>query len=264
MPLIELQDVHKSFGERRVLAGVNLRIEEGESLVILGRSGIGKSVTLLIVTGLLAADAGRVMIDGRDVTTLPEKELIRLRRRFSYVFQSGALFDSLSIHENVAFPLEEDRLWSDEEIDRRVSAILDMLALRDMADLMPSEISTGARKRVAIARAIAADPRAILYDEPTTGVDPVIGQLISRTIRDLNRRLGVTSVVITHDLKCARIVADRVAFLDDGVVQFHDTFDAFLQDPAPSLARFREALPHMMRYVAGDLGGGTAAPEPTA
>jgi len=252
MPLIELRDVYKSFGSNKVLKGVNLEIEEGESLIILGRSGIGKSVTLLIVTGLMPPDSGAVFIDGRDITTLPENELIGLRRRFSYVFQSGALFDSLSVFENVAFPFAEDRQISDEAAEEKVMSILQRLGLEKIADLMPGEISSGMKKRVAIARAIAADPRAILYDEPTTGVDTITGKLISRLIRDLNKDLGVTTVVVTHDLKCAQFVADKVAFLHDGQIHFHDTFDAFLASDLKELVRFKRSLPHMMKYIGAE------------
>ncbi|MBN2430046.1 MAG: ATP-binding cassette domain-containing protein [Acidobacteria bacterium] len=252
MSLIELRDVTKSFGDNKVLKGVNLEIEEGESLIILGRSGIGKSVTLLIITGLMPPDSGAVFIDGQDITKLSEIEMIALRRRFSYVFQSGALFDSLSVYENVAFPFAEDRHISDEAAEKKVFSILQLLGLEKIADLMPDEISSGMKKRVAIARAIAADPRAILYDEPTTGVDTITGKLISRLIRKLNKDLGVTTVVVTHDLKCAQFVADKVAFLHDGRIYFHDTFDAFLKSELKELLRFKRSLPHMMKYIGAE------------
>ncbi len=249
MPIIELQDVHKSFGSNHVLRGVNLQVEEGESLVVLGRSGIGKSVSLLIITGLMKPDSGRVLIQGKDITTMSERELIPLRRLFSYVFQSGALFDSLTVSGNVAFPLEEDSRVDEDEAEEKVRSILAMLELEPIADLMPLEISTGMKKRVAIARAIAASPEAILYDEPTTGVDPITGKMISRLIRDLNQKMGMTSVVVTHDLKCARIVADRVAFLHDGRIYFHDTFERFIDSELEELVRFKRSMPYMMRYI---------------
>jgi phospholipid/cholesterol/gamma-HCH transport system ATP-binding protein len=252
MSLIELRDVYKSFGDNKVLRGVNLKIEEGESLIVLGRSGIGKSVTLLIITGLMPPDSGAVYIDGRDITQLPESEMISLRRQFSYVFQSGALFDSLTVFDNVAFPFADDPRVSDEAAEKKVFTILRRLGLEKIADLMPDEISSGMKKRVAIARAIAADPRAILYDEPTTGVDTITGKLISRLIRELNKDLGVTTVVVTHDLKCAQFVADKVAFLHDGIIYFHDTFDAFLQSEKNELVRFKRSMPHMMSYIGAE------------
>jgi phospholipid/cholesterol/gamma-HCH transport system ATP-binding protein len=252
MSLIELRDVYKSFGDNKVLRGVSLKIEEGESLIILGRSGIGKSVTLLIITGLMPPDSGAVYIDGKDITQLPESEMIGLRRKFSYVFQSGALFDSLSVFDNVAFPFADDPHMSDEAAEEKVFSILRRLGLEKIADLMPDEISSGMKKRVAIARAIAADPRAILYDEPTTGVDTITGKLISRLIRELNKDLGVTTVVVTHDLKCAQFVADNVAFLHDGQIYFHDTFDAFLKSEIKEIVRFKRSMPHMMSYIGAE------------
>jgi phospholipid/cholesterol/gamma-HCH transport system ATP-binding protein len=249
MALIELQNISKSFGSHQVLQGVNLSVEEGETLVIMGRSGIGKSVTLLIITGLIPPDSGKVLLQGRDITRMAEKELIPIRRQFSYVFQSGALFDSLSVFENVAFPLTEMMSREPREVEETVFRILHRLEVDGVASLMPEEISTGMKKRVAIARAIAASPLAILYDEPTTGVDPVTGKMISRMIRDLQAELRVTSIVVTHDLKCARTVADRVAFLDDGRILFHDTFDEFIAAKDERLVQFKRAMPSMMRYI---------------
>lgn len=249
MALIELQNISKSFGSHQVLQGVNLSVEEGETLVIMGRSGIGKSVTLLIITGLIPADSGTVLLRGQDITRLSEKELIPIRRKFSYVFQSGALFDSLSVYENVAFPLTDGVSRDPTDVDETVRRILHRLELDAIADLMPQEISTGMKKRVAIGRAMAASPLAILYDEPTTGVDPVTGKMISLLIRELQAELKATSIVVTHDLKCARAVADRVAFLDDGQILFHDTFDRFIEAEDERLVRFKRAMPSMMRYI---------------
>jgi len=249
MPLIELKNIYKSFGANRVLAGVDLQIDRGETLVVMGRSGIGKSVTLLIITGLLSPDEGQVLIDGQDITTLPERKLISIRRRFSYVFQSGALFDSLTVAENVAFPLYESRQYESAEITEKVATILQRLEIEDLADLMPDEISTGMKKRVAIGRAIAADPVAILYDEPTTGVDPMSGKMITLLIKELAGKLGVTSVVVTHDLRCARMIADKVAFIHEGRIYFHDTFERFISSELDELVHFKRAMPYMMRYI---------------
>jgi phospholipid/cholesterol/gamma-HCH transport system ATP-binding protein len=252
MALIELRGVSKSFGSHVVLEDVNLSVEEGETLVLMGRSGIGKSVTLLIITGLIASDSGTVMLKGVDIARLPERELIPIRRQFSYVFQSGALFDSLTVGENVAFPLTEDGGRDPEAVDETVRRILRRLELEDIAALRPAEISTGMKKRVAIARAMAASPQAILYDEPTTGVDPITGKMISQLIREVQCELGVTSIVVTHDLKCARTVADRVAFLDDGRILFHDSFEQFLASDNERLVQFKRAMPSMMRYIGAE------------
>ena len=252
MALIELRGVSKSFGSHVVLDGVDLSVEEGETLVLMGRSGIGKSVTLLIITGLIAPDSGTVLLQGVDIARLPERELIPIRRQFSYVFQSGALFDSLTVAENVAFPLTESVGKDPEAVEETVRQILRRLELEEIALLRPAEISTGMKKRVAIARAMAASPLAILYDEPTTGVDPITGKMISQLIRELQCDLGVTSIVVTHDLKCARVVADRVAFLDDARILFHDSFEKFLASEDERLVQFKRAMPSMMRYIGAE------------
>jgi len=250
MPLIELENVFKSFGSNQVLRGINLAVEQGETLAILGRSGTGKSVSLLVITGLLQPDSGRVLLQGQDIARMRERDLIPLRRRFSYVFQTGALFDSLSVFDNVAFPLMEGGSEQErEEAVEKVGRIIQRLDLAEVADLRPNEISVGMKKRVAIARAMAAEPIAILYDEPTTGVDPLTGKMISRIIRELQEELGVTSIVVTHDLKCARTVADRVAFLHEGQIYFHDTFDRFIRSDLAELAKFRHSMPSMMAYI---------------
>lgn len=248
MPLIELRNVSKSFDFHHVLRNVNLPVEEGETLALMGRSGIGKSVTLLIITGLLQPDEGQVLIQGRDIAGLPESELISLRKKFSYVFQSGALFDSITVFENVAFPLRTERAMDEVQLEGRVMGILRRLDLEDIADLMPEEISTGMKKRVAMARAIAANPLAIFYDEPTTGVDPITGRLISETIRELQKEMGITSIVVTHDLRCAQTVADRVAFIQEGGrISFHGTVETFIHTDQAEIAQFRTALPRLAR-----------------
>lgn len=246
MAHIELRDIYKSFGTNQVLRGLDLAVEPGETLALMGRSGIGKSVTLLIATGLIKPDRGSVLIHGQEINHLAEKYLIPIRKRISYVFQSGALFDSLTVFENVAFPLRESRKVEEPAIEEKVFSILDDLEIGGIADLMPAEISTGMKKCVAMARAIAASPEAILYDEPTTGVDPLYARLISRLIKKLSRRFGITSMVITHDIRCAATVSDRVAFIDGGRICFHDSFRRFIESgEVEALNRFKKAMPYL-------------------
>ena len=217
---IEFQEVYKGFGDNRVLEGVSFHVDQGETLVILGRSGVGKSVTLAHIMGLLKPDAGRVWVAGEDITDYRESELQRIRKKVTMVFQSGALFDSLTIFENVAFPLQERRDWSEQHIEDIVSGLLDLLEIRELADALPSELSTGMKRAAAIARALAAQPEAILYDEPTTMVDPLMSRHIEDLIEKLKQQLKLTSVVVTHDTRLARKVADRLMFLEGGQVVF--------------------------------------------
>jgi len=215
-PVVVLSDVHKSFGGKKVLDGASLTVERGETVAVLGASGSGKSVTLKTVNGLIPPDRGSVHVLGVDVDDSSERDLQALRRRVSYLFQGGALFDSLSVFENVAFPLREHLDLDPREIARRVEKLLSMVQLEDASALDPAELSGGMRKRVALARALALEPQIILYDEPTTGLDPVTGSAIADLITELDRNLGVTSLVVTHDIPLVRRVAERVAFLDDG------------------------------------------------
>ena len=220
---IEFSNVHKAFGERVILDGVSFAVEKGTTFAILGPSGVGKTVLLSHVVGFLAPDSGTVRVDGRDVTSMDESALRDLRKKVQLVFQSGALFDSLSVWENVAFPLEDGGL-DDDEIDRRVTEKLRLVEIEDLSDLMPSELSTGMKRAVAIARALAAEPEAILYDEPTTMVDPLLSQTINDLIRKMQTQLGLTQMVVTHDIaNCAEKVADRVALLEDGKFAFNGT-----------------------------------------
>src|SRR5215813_5448579 len=222
---IEFVDVHKSFDDRKVLDGVSFGVEKGETFAILGPSGVGKTVTLTHAVGLLKPDQGRIIVDGQDITGLNERELAPVRRKVQLVFQSGALFDSLSVRENVAFPLS-DSGRTDEEIESQVNEYLKLVEIEDLADLMPSELSTGMKRAVAIARAVAAQPKAILYDEPTTMVDPLMSQTINNLIRKMERQLGLTEMVVTHDIaNCAEKVADRVALLHAGKFVFIGTIE---------------------------------------
>src|SRR3989441_1952288 len=237
---IEFIDVEKSFGEMKVLDGISFGVEQGETFAILGPSGAGKTVTLTLAVGLLKPDAGRIIVDGQDITEMSERELAHVRRKVQLVFQSGALFDSLTVWENVAFPLT-DTGQADEEIERTVQEYLRLVEIEDLADLMPSELSTGMKRAVAIARALAAQPKAILYDEPTTMVDPLMSQTINKLIRKMQRQLGLTQMVVTHDIaNCAEKVADHVALLDKGKFVFIGTIAELYADDHPVVKEFVE------------------------
>ena len=213
---IELRGLSKAFRGKAVLRGLDLDVRAGETFTILGGSGTGKSVCLKHVLGLLRADAGRVRVFGRDVTHLSEDALVDVRKDFGMVFQGAALFDSLSVFDNVAFPLREHLALDDAELAARVGRCLAAVGLAGVEGLLPAELSGGMRKRVGVARAIALEPKAILYDEPTTGLDPANARRIGRLIRRLQERLGVTSVVVTHDLDLCFAVSDRVGLLKNG------------------------------------------------
>lgn len=223
-PYIQFVHVSKAFEDQPVLEDVSFEVRRGEMVVVLGRSGVGKSVTLKHILGFLQPDAGRVFVAGREVSQMTEAELVDVRRRVTMVFQSGALFDSLTVGENVAYPLRERAerglALSEEQIQARVEELLAQVDLADTRDFMPSDLSTGMKRAVAIARALAAEPEAILYDEPTTMVDPLMAQTLSDLILKLKRQTGLTSLVVTHDMKLARKLADRVVFLIDGRVAF--------------------------------------------
>jgi len=213
---IELQGVHKAFGRNQVLQGVDLVVPAGDTFTILGGSGSGKSVILKHVIGLMRPDAGRILVFGREVTALKETELIDVRTNVSMIFQSAALFDSLSVFENVAYPLREHRSWTEEKLAARVDECLEAVGLAGTGALMPAELSGGMRKRVGVARGIALEPHAILYDEPTTGLDPANQRRIGELIRSLQERLRVTSVIVTHELELCFSISDRVALLHEG------------------------------------------------
>lgn len=232
-PYIEFRHVSKSFDEREVLHDVNFEVLPSETVCIIGRSGVGKSVTLKLIMGFLRPDAGTVLAGGYDVAQLSPAELNEMHKRITMVFQSGALFDSLTVFENVAFPLRERRAESEEEIETVVEGLLAMLDLGPMQDLYPASLSTGMKRAVAIARALAAKPQAILYDEPTTMVDPLMSHTISELIQRVKQQVRLTSVVVTHDTRLARQLADRLVMLHEGAVRFFGTvaeMDA-AQDP---------------------------------
>src|SRR3954454_15066420 len=223
-PYIEFQNVNKAFGDRRVLHDVNFDVMPGETVAILGRSGVGKSVSLHHIMGFLKPDSGRVIVAGEDITDYPEHDLERIRKKVTMVFQNGALFDSLSVGENVAFPLRERGDLSEEQILQIVSGLLNMVGVKEMADQLPAELSTGMKRSVAIARALASQPECVLYDEPTTMVDPLMGQLLGDLMKRFKFQLHLTSVVVTHDMRLAKKLADRVVFLHESKVLFFGTY----------------------------------------
>lgn len=222
---VEFRDVHKAYRSKKVLCGASVKIYRGEVLVILGGSGSGKSVTLRHILGLERPDAGLVLIEGEDITELPEEELYRIRLKFGMLFQSAALFDSMTVFDNVAFPLREHTSLGEEEIRRIVNEKLDLVNLPNASHLMPVDLSGGMKKRVGLARSIVFDPKMILYDEPTTGLDPITADKINDLIVDLQSKLNVTSVVVTHDIQSAFRVGDRIAFLHEGVFEWVGTME---------------------------------------
>lgn len=234
---IEFFNVSKSFGENRVLDDVSFFVERGHTVVIMGRSGVGKSVTLKHIMGFLEPDAGRIIVAGRDITGWHEDQMVAIRRRVTMVFQSGALFDSLTVGENIAFPLHERGL-TEEKINARVSELAEMLEVGDDLDRLPSELSTGAKRAVAIARALAQDPDAILYDEPTTMVDPLMGGHMGDLILKLKEMYHKTSIVVTHDTHLARKLADTVVFLQEGRVTFFGPWRDFENSADPFIHNF--------------------------
>lgn len=240
--MIRFDNLHKRFGERDVLRGVTLNIPDGGTTVLLGRSGSGKSVLLKHVVGLLVADSGAVWVDGTEVGALDDNGLAALRRSIGYVFQFAALFDSLTCRGNLELALQR-RLDDPAEIAARIVAAFAMVGLPDVADRYPSELSGGMRKRVGIARAVVLRPRYILWDEPTTGLDPVTTATMDQLMLHVQRELGVTSVVVTHDLRSAFTVADRVALLHDGTVRAEGTPAEFRASEDPVVRQFVEGRP---------------------
>ena len=217
-PVIEFRQVQKSFNHTPVLAGMDLAIRPAETVTVIGGSGIGKSVTLKLIVGLLKPESGQVLIEGEDIVPLTEDQLIRVRKKIGMVFQGSALFDSLSVGENIAYPLREHTSMSEKEILDRIRETLHLVGLEGVEDKDPADLSGGMRKRVALARAIALAPRIILYDEPTTGLDPTNTEKINELIVDMDEKLGVTSVVVTHDMRSAFKVSDRIALLYQGKI----------------------------------------------
>ncbi|MBX7042543.1 MAG: ABC transporter ATP-binding protein [Ignavibacteria bacterium] len=221
--MIEIKDLKKSFGEKEVLRGVSLNIYDGKTLVIIGRSGCGKSVMLKHIIGLLVPDEGSVLIDGEDITVMKEKDLYRIRKDFGFLFQGAALFDSMNVEENVGLSLRENYKMSDKEIADVVAEKLELVGLPNIQKMKPSDLSGGMKKRVSLARSLATNPKYILYDEPTTGLDPVMSDQIDELIKDLAVKLKVTSIVVTHDIYSVYDVADTVAMMHEGKIYFEGT-----------------------------------------
>lgn len=239
-PYISFDHVYKSFGDVVVLQDVSFFVNPGETLCILGRSGVGKSVSLQIIMGFLRPDSGDVYVAGQDIVGLTEREMDEVRRKVTMVFQNGALFDSITVGENVAFPLRERGGMEEDQILQIVKGLLEMVGVAGMQDLLPSDLSTGMRRSVAIARALAARPSAVLYDEPTTMVDPLMGNLLGTLIQRLKAQLHLTSIVVTHDMRFAERLADRVLFLHEGRARFFGTMEAMRASADPVLREFLE------------------------
>jgi phospholipid/cholesterol/gamma-HCH transport system ATP-binding protein len=235
---IEFRNVSKSFNDHNVLEDVSFFVDHGETCVIMGRSGVGKSVTLKLILGFLHADSGHILVGGEDITDWNEDQLTEIRKRVTMVFQSGALFDSLTVEENIAFPLETRNDLTEEEKEARIKEFANMLEVTDIEDKLPSELSTGMKRSVAIARALAQNPDAILYDEPTTMVDPLMAVHTGDLILRLKEKFHKTSIVVTHDTHLARKLADRIVFLHEGRVAYFGPWAGFVAAPEPFLRNF--------------------------
>ncbi len=235
---ISFEDVSKSFGSFDVLKKVNFCVNSGETLCILGRSGVGKSVSLQMLLGFLKPDSGTVRVAGEDITGFNEKQLQAIRRKVTMVFQNGALFDSITVGENVAFPLRERGDMEEDQIFQVVKGLLEMVGVAGMDHLLPSDLSTGMKRSVAIARALAAQPEAVLYDEPTTMVDPLMAHLLGNLIERLKQQLHLTSIVVTHDMRFAKKLADKIVFLHGGEAIFFGTMEEMEKSDHPILKEF--------------------------
>jgi len=237
-PIIEFRNVTISFGDRTVLEDVSFSVERGQTLCILGRSGVGKSVALRMLMGFLQPDAGSIQVEGQEIVGLGEEGLRAIRRRVTMVFQNGALFDSLTVRENVAFPLRERGSLDEDQIQQIVDRLIGLVGAEDVVDALPASLSTGRRRAVAIARALAAQPEVVLYDEPTTMVDPIIAKRLGDLIQRLKRQLGFTSIVVTHDMRFAERLADSVLFLDQGRARFFGPLKDFLDSTDAHICQF--------------------------
>ena len=236
--MIEIIDLYKSFGANHVLAGVNLKIETGETMVVIGRSGVGKSVLLKLIIGIMKPDSGRILVDGVNIFDMTETELNHFRTQIGMLFQGAALFDSLTVHENVGFSLYEHTHLPEEEVRKRVRDKLRLVGLSGIEGLMPAELSGGMKKRVGLARAIATEPKFILYDEPTTGLDPIMGDAINDLMLRMRERLRVTSIVVTHDMTSAYKVGTRLAMLYRGKIVVIGTPDEIRRTDNPIVRQF--------------------------
>jgi len=240
--IIALRNVGFSYGETPVVRDVSFEVFRGGTTVILGASGSGKTTLLRLILGLLKPDTGSIMVDGHNISAMSEKHLMKVRQEMGVVFQEGALFDSLNVRDNVGFRLMEARCYSAGEIDRRVLELLETVELGDIREMMPEELSGGMKRRVAIARALAGEPEILLYDEPTTGLDPIVCEAICNLILKLRDRQGISSVVVTHDLSTALMVGDRFVVLREGQVIFEGTGEALMAAKEPYLRKFMGAM----------------------
>ena len=240
--MIEARDLHKSFGAHRVLEGVTFRIERGESVAIIGRSGCGKSVLLKHLIGLIRPDAGQVLIEGENIAAMTERQLLRVRRKFGMLFQGAALFDSLTVAENVAFALRRDGRLTEAETEQRVAEALEMVELAGIQERKPAELSGGMRKRVGLARALVYRPEIVLYDEPTTGLDPVVADSIDQLMVRLCKHLSVTSVVVSHDMRTVRRVSRRALLLHGGRIHASGTPEEIFDSADPVVRHFVQGV----------------------
>lgn len=236
--MIEIKNVKKKFGRKEVLNGVNLTINKGETLVVIGKSGCGKSVLLKHIVGLLKPDEGEIFFEGVDLVKMKMKELYSIRSKFGFLFQGAALFDSMTVAENVGLGLKENTRMTDKEISEVVEEKLELVGLPGTQKMKPSDLSGGMKKRVSLARSLATNPEYILYDEPTTGLDPVMSDAIDELIKELSGRLKVTSVVVTHDIFSVYSVADKVAMMEDGKIYFHGTPKELIESKDPVIKNF--------------------------
>ena len=236
--MIEITDLHKSFGDNKVLDGVSFNVDEAENMIVFGRSGTGKSVLLKCMIRLLEPDSGSIKIQNKNILQLDIKELNDLRKDIGFLFQGAALYDSMSVRENLEFPLIRNFDFDRKEIDERVYFVLEAVSLLEAIDKMPSELSGGMKKRIGLARSIITKPKIMFYDEPTTGLDPITAKEISVLIIDLQHRLKMTSVVVTHDLLCAKIIADRAIVLEDGIIVKEGSINDLITSEDPLLKNF--------------------------
>ncbi|MDB6056050.1 MAG: transporter related-protein [Verrucomicrobiales bacterium] len=246
--MIEVRDLHKSFGEQAVLKGVNLTIETGESVVIIGASGGGKSILLKHMVGLLMPDSGEVLIDGQSLNGLNERQLMKVRQKFGMLFQGAALFDSMTVEENVGFVLRRERKLSQQEIDKKVAEVLEMVDLPGTQKKKPAELSGGMKKRVGLARAIVYKPEIIVYDEPTTGLDPIVSDSIDQLILRVVQQLKVTSIVVTHDMRSTRRVGSRILMLNEGKIYVTGTPDEIFASKDPLVYRFVNGIAELKEH----------------
>ena len=238
MAEVEIKHLSKSFDDNIVLDDISLKINEGENVVVFGRSGTGKSVLLKCIVRLMEADAGEVLIEGENVLSLSINKLNEIRKHIGFLFQGAALYDSMSVRENLAFPLIRNFNFTQEEIDMKINNVLEQVSLLDSIDKMPSELSGGMKKRIGLARTIITEPKLILYDEPTTGLDPITSKEISQLIVELQKDLNTTSIIVTHDLICAKIIATHAVVLKDGKIRYEGNIDNLTSKDDPFLKDF--------------------------